>query len=79
MFHGHVEPLVLITQLGWGDRGKVFLPSKQGTHFFKMGMKPQPLQASLARISGRKCCRWPPGPPHLVVNLESIERRLMWA
>ena len=40
MFHGHVELLVLIPPLGWGDRRKVLLPSKQGTqsHFF-MGMK----------------------------------------
>ena len=45
MFHGHVELLVqsssmlhavLITPLGWGDRGKVLLRSKQETqsHFF---------------------------------------------
>ena len=40
MFHGHIELFFLITPLGWGDRGKVHLPSKQGmqSHFF-MGMK----------------------------------------
>ena len=30
MFHGHVELLVLVTPLGWGDRGKVFLPEQTG-------------------------------------------------
>ena len=31
MFHGPVMLLVLITPLGWADRGKVLLPSKQGS------------------------------------------------
>ena len=45
MFHGHVMLLVLITPLGWADRGKVLLSSKKGssTHTLSsilfMGMK----------------------------------------
>ena len=36
MFHGHVELLILVTPLGWGDRWKALLQSKLGTqsHFF---------------------------------------------
>ena len=30
MFHGHVELLVLVTLLGWGDRVKVLLPEQTG-------------------------------------------------
>ena len=30
MFHGHVELLVLVTRLGWGDRGKVLIPEQTG-------------------------------------------------
>ena len=30
MLHGHVELLVVITPLGWGDRGKVLFPEQTG-------------------------------------------------
>ena len=30
MFHGHAELLVLVTPLGWGERGKVLLPEQTG-------------------------------------------------
>ena len=79
MFHGLVELLVFITPLGWGDRGKILLPSKQGmqSHFF-MGMKastPSSLFSAdfrtyILSVATRTALSG--------VKLESIERRLMW-